>query len=387
MRLREMFGTRFGTKQMGGVNPVPERERTTPSREPQARDSGFTLREPNKPRTTSLINEAHKRKSGAGAMITCDHLCRQVSQGSTRLRNAVVGRFVPHTLVLVFHRVVPEDRSDPLRRRLTSADFDQQLTWLRKLAPVVSLDTLADQMRTGHLPRRQVVITFDDGYRDNRYVAAPILRSHGLPATFYLTSGWIGTARRWWWDEVEARLLASVQRPGRTFEVKRTELARNIHATCSQLRPLHPEERDRRLLEIGAEPPPADPMDLAMSWEEAREMARMGFTLGAHSMHHPALSALDEQTARVEMLESRRMLEDRLGQPVTHFAYPYDEAMRRRRQVPAFLERIARESGFQTAGTVVADTVTRWTNPLAMPRLVIGDWDLERFQQEVLQYI
>lgn len=320
-------------------------------------------------------------------MITCDHLCRQVSQGSTRLRNAVVGRFVPHTLVLVYHRVVPEDRSDPLRRRLSSADFDQQLTWLRKLAPVVSLDTLTDQLQTGSLPRRQVVITFDDGYRDNRYVAAPILQSHGLPATFYLTAGWIGTGRRWWWDEVEARLLASVHRAGRGVCVKREELSRSIHEICSQLRPLHPAERDRRLQEIGVEPPPAHPMDLAMSWEEAREMARMGYTLGAHSMHHPALSALDEETARIEMLESRRVLEDRLGQPVTHFAYPYDEVMRRRRQVPAFLERIAREAGFQTAGTVVADTVTRWTNPLAMPRLVIGDWDLERFQQEVLQYI
>ena len=344
------------------------------------------------PRIANLIknepsNEAQKKRVKAAKMISCDHLCRQVSQGSTRLRNVVVGRFVPHTLVLVFHRVVPEDRSDPLRRRLSSTDFDQQLSWLRKLAPVVSLDTLNDQLHSGHLPHRQVVITFDDGYRDNRYVAAPILQSHGLPATFYLTAGWIGTERRWWWDEVEARLLTAVVRSGRGIDVKRTELSRRIHEICSQLRPLHPAERDRRLIEIGVEPPPADPMDLAMSWEEAREMARMGFTLGAHSMHHPALSALDEETARIEMRESRRVLEERLGQPVRHFAYPYDEVMRRRRQVPAFLERIARESGFQTAGTVVADSVTRWTNPLAMPRLVVGDWNLERFQQEVLQYL
>ncbi len=322
-------------------------------------------------------------------MILTDHLGRQVTRESTRLRYAVMGRFVPRTLILAYHRVVPDDWRDPLRMRLTAAGFEKQLCWLSSYCPVVSLDTLAEQLRKGSLPRRQVVITFDDGYRDNRICAAPVLRRLGLPATFYLTGGWIGASRRSWWDEVEARLLTVSEREGeREFsEAKQRELCRVVHRTCSELRPLPPAERDRRLAALGAEPAPPHPLELPMSWDEAREMAAMGFTLGAHSMDHPALSGLDEELARREISESKRVLEEQLGQRVAHFAYPYDEAMRRRRRVPAFLEQISRSVGLETAGTVVAEPVTRWSNPQALPRMVVGDWSLDRFQHEIARFI
>jgi len=105
-------------------------------------------------------------------------------------------------LVLTYHRVGrPTGVHDhPGLFSATEEQLDEQLRFLARNVEVVSGDELPDALtqRRG----RRVALTFDDGYRDNYELAYPALRAHGLPATFFLATGFIDRPRVAWWDEI-----------------------------------------------------------------------------------------------------------------------------------------------------------------------------------------
>lgn len=280
------------------------------------------------------------------------------------------------TRILLYHRVSPQADDDLLQMQVSCRHFEAHLAWLSAHYSVISLNTLARQLSAGRVPDRQVVITFDDGYRDNRHYAAELLRHYRLPATFFLTAGVIGGSRRFWWDEVAARLRAAAVRDPAV-------LAQRVWTACSELRPLPGAQRDTLITGIGDAPPPPHPDELPMTWEEAGEIARMGLTVGAHTLTHPALSDLHAEEARQEIAGSRRVLEERLGSPIRHFCYPYDERIRWGRSVPPSLLRLVREAGYETASTVISGGLHRSVDPLALPRLAVQNWSLDRFIEEI----
>lgn len=170
--------------------------------------------------------------------------------------------------VLMYHRVVQEARARPfcvpVRR------FEQQMNALATLQfRVLPLDDLVGRLHLGDpLPRRSVAITFDDGYVDTYQIAAPILARHQFAATVFLVADRMGGHSDW---------------------------------------------------DAGAAPAPL------MSWKQAAELARQGIRIGSHTCTHAVLPRLPDDRLRAEVLESRRVLEARLGTPVHHFAYPYAE--------------------------------------------------------------
>ena len=114
-------------------------------------------------------------------------------------------------IVLMYHRVAPAEY-DPWDSAVSPVRFDEQLAGLRRERELFPLPEFGSLLARGRLPARAAAITFDDGYACNALVAAPILRAHGLPATFFLTTGAIGTDREFWWDEL-ARLVVETQAP------------------------------------------------------------------------------------------------------------------------------------------------------------------------------
>ena len=105
-------------------------------------------------------------------------------------------------LVLGYHRIgAPGPGAhDTALWSATQDEFDRQLSFLKRRADVVSGDDLpaALEARRG----RHVALTFDDGYRDNHDLAYPVLRANGLPAVFFLTTGFLDRPRVAWWDEI-----------------------------------------------------------------------------------------------------------------------------------------------------------------------------------------
>ena len=167
-----------------------------------------------------------------------------------------------------------------------------QMTWLALAGYTsVSMDRyLAGRTGNQELPRKPVVITFDDGFADCVRYAVPVLKARGMTAVFFLVAGLMGGQSEW-------------------LRAKRGVA-----------------------LEL-------------MDWATAKRLAAEGFEIGAHSLTHPHLTALSEAECRAELTESRRVLEQGLGTEIRHLAYPYGSVDDR-------VMNLAGEAGYRTACSV-----------------------------------
>lgn len=122
-------------------------------------------------------------------------------------------RMAPSAVILAYHRVAAVG-VDPWGMCVSPPHFAEHLEVLRRHAHPLSLAELVRRHRTGRLPRRAVVVTFDDGYLDNLDTAAPMLARVDVPATVFLASGYLDAGGEFWWDELERYLLAPAALPG-----------------------------------------------------------------------------------------------------------------------------------------------------------------------------
>ncbi len=115
-------------------------------------------------------------------------------------------------LIFLYHRVA-ELESDPFEQALTPQRFEEHVEVLKKYAHPISLTGLFAALSAGRVPRRSVVITFDDGYADNLYTAMPILEKHGVPATVFVSTSPVRTQTEFFWDTLERIFLGSTPIP------------------------------------------------------------------------------------------------------------------------------------------------------------------------------
>src|SRR5215212_5224770 len=118
------------------------------------------------------------------------------------------------TLILLYHRVA-KLHSDLWSLAVTPEHFAEHLEVLRQYAHPIRLQHLPQALSDGNIPNRSVVVTFDDGYADNLHSAKPLLKRYDIPATFFLTTGYVGKEREFWWHELERLLLQPGTLPGR----------------------------------------------------------------------------------------------------------------------------------------------------------------------------
>jgi peptidoglycan/xylan/chitin deacetylase (PgdA/CDA1 family) len=91
--------------------------------------------------------------------------------------------------------------------------FAEHLEILRTRYGPMRLQELTKRLQSGPLPRRKIVVTFDDGYADSLLNAKPLLERHEIPATVFVTSGNVGQEREFWWDELDRVFLHSGRLP------------------------------------------------------------------------------------------------------------------------------------------------------------------------------
>jgi peptidoglycan/xylan/chitin deacetylase (PgdA/CDA1 family) len=270
-------------------------------------------------------------------------------------------------LTLNYHRV-GDWTGQPWDRTLWSATaeaFDAQLAVLARDAEVIAPDDVDAAVRSGRRGRR-VLITFDDGYRDNWEIAFPLLRRHGLPATFFLTTGFLDRPHVAWWDE-----LAWMVRRGGGDPADHDATIASLCARYKQL----PAERAAELLdEIAAQTgagrcPPAEAAELWMTWDHARELRDGGMRIGGHTVTHPLLSRVSVERQEGEIAGCARRLERELGAPMTWFAYPVGS----RDTFTAETQRILAAHGVELAFSFYGGfgRFARW-DPLDVPRVHVG---------------
>lgn len=230
--------------------------------------------------------------------------------------------------VLMFHRVT--DRPDSMfPDEMHAHRFDMVCNWLVKDFNVLPLDEAAVRLKAGRLPARSLCITFDDGYADNHEVALPILKRHGLNATFFISTGFLDGGRMWNDSLIEAvRACNRAELDLASLGLGRHRLGsaeeRRQTAVCL-IRQLKYQSVDQRLETVERVADLAGvtlPTDLMMNSHQVGGLRRAGMQIGAHTISHPILSKLDEATARAEIMGSKDYLEQLLGERIGLFAYP-----------------------------------------------------------------
>jgi peptidoglycan/xylan/chitin deacetylase (PgdA/CDA1 family) len=217
-------------------------------------------------------------------------------------------------IVVAFHRVTDELPGDPIT--CSSAKFEKFCEFFLEHFRVISLSEQISANRARADTGGTLSITFDDGYQDNFEVAAPILRRLRLPATFFVTTGFIGTDMVPSWD----RHLA---------------------------------------------PPPR-----WMDWDQVRSLASQGFEIGSHTHSHLDLGTADVPTVREELQASQHKLLQELGHTARLFAYPFGG----RENISVRSRELVREAGFICCAACFGGVNAPTADPFDLKRIGIAEW-------------
>jgi len=254
--------------------------------------------------------------------------------GLTKVLEALPGR--ASLLILNYHRIGDPTLTpyDPGLYSCSATEFDWQIAWLHQRFPIINLDDAIDIVHGRATPSKtSILLTFDDGYRDNYVEAFPVLRKHGVSATFFLPTLFVGSHRLPWWDEI-AYLVKAAKGTRLTLTYPETEefdlmIAERSTAIFDILRFfLRAAEADteRFLRELeaatGVQRPGEDAARCFMDWDEVREMQAAGMCFGSHTHTHEILGRLPYERQVDELRISRQILERELGREIDSLAYP-----------------------------------------------------------------
>ncbi|MGH7380648.1 MAG: polysaccharide deacetylase family protein [Candidatus Methylomirabilales bacterium] len=325
----------------------------------------------------------------------------KTAMGETLLRTGIWERYLTSmarrgaALVLTYHRVIEKwdrtlDYSQP-GLVVTADTFHRQLQFLRRYFDIVPLSSLISDFEfriskcsdfrdaqsanpqsairnpqsslnspLSTLSRPFCSITFDDGWRDNYEIAFPILQKHGVPATVFLTTDFIGTNRAFWHTELmyllmhgelsRFKLTQYVLDPYPTpvrlglMRLAHMEQAPDAHdvdplieavkATCDE------PTTDQLIGDVGnalgVRRPLFPDRSFFLDWGQVTEMAGAGIEMGSHGCTHRILTRIKLQDAGNELVRSKAEIERHTGQEVKHFAFPDGAA---NRDLMAFVEK------------------------------------------------
>jgi len=210
--------------------------------------------------------------------------------------------------VLMYHKVSPGKKE---KYRISPERFISQMEYLSKRGyQTISSDELLGVVRKRRiLPEKPVLLTFDDGYRDNFTYAYPILKRYNFRATIFLVTQYIGKKDGWGKGKEEI-----------------------------------------------------------LSWEEIGKMRKEGFSFGSHTHTHPNLLKLSRDKVLSEIRDSKRILEERLGEPIKFFAYPYGKFNSQIRDM-------VKEAGYLGAFSTLPGKNGIDEDPFLLRRILIRGYD------------
>ena len=240
--------------------------------------------------------------------------------------------------IFLFHGVVTAHRHavrNYTRKHLDVATLTAILDELCAAGTPVSLpDILAATVEHRPLPPGAFAITFDDGFANNATIAAPILRARSLPATFYVTTGFLESDGASWTDMIEYAVErtsrvrldlpgARARRAGSGGE--KIALLERIRAFVKGRSDVDPYAYAREVWrQLGVTAMTLDPeLDAKLTWKQVRQLDEDPlFTVGGHGHTHRILEFLDDAALEDEIATSTRTLAAHLGHPVDHYSYP-----------------------------------------------------------------
>ncbi len=284
--------------------------------------------------------------------------------------------------ILIYHRV-PEEADPLLPGVVDAARFELQMSILGNLFNVLPLSEAVQRMKHGTLPSRAACVTFDDGYADNFKVALPILRRQNIPATFFISTGYLDGGIMF-----NDKVIETVRR----LESNRLDLSESglgVHALENHEQRLQAignllsgmkykpmEERHRIMDDIADSAGLKFPDDIMMTRDEVRGLHDAGMEIGGHTVNHPILSKLEAAAARMEIAKGVEHLQEITGKPVKLFAYP--NGIPGVDYMPEHV-RMVEEMGFEAAFTTAKGVAKGGCDLFQLPRFTPWDVDLSLF--------
>lgn len=281
--------------------------------------------------------------------------------------------------ILMYHSVMedPAQHIDSLGGIIHSrSQFRSQMELLARNYHPVSLEDLVRTLRAGDvLPKRSVVITFDDGYTDNYEVAMPILNEIGIPAVFYVTIDCIENRKLPWPSRVRyafrtTKLPNWTDSQGKSWNLRSPQSREQAFLLacdqCCQLSGTAQEEFVTQVEHQLEARVPSEWGSLIMTYDQVRGLLRNGHIVGSHTMTHPNMAQINERDAETELFESKRRLEGELKLSVSHFSYPCPALS------PHWSQRTvgqSRAAGYSSAVTTNGGVVRTGDDPLSLKRI------------------
>jgi len=250
------------------------------------------------------------------------------------------------SVVLTYHGVLSgtDDTNDFLNHNFVAEEaFDRHLRFITSHYRPISLkDLVACYRRNVAPPPRSIALTFDDGFANNCTVAFPLLRRYSIPFTVFLTTELIDRPGAQLWTERVKRAVYLYPEGSVTIRLLDREFACDLRSPAARedsarrilqiLKRQAPHVRDESVekIETVCGRPPLATADgeryTFLTWTQVKDMAAAGVEFGSHTVSHPILTTLDDETLARELRHSKEQIEEALGVECYAFAYPNGSA-------------------------------------------------------------
>ena len=232
-------------------------------------------------------------------------------------------------IILCGHRVADDDEG--CLQGLKPSWLAEQLDYLSRHYHFLSLSKLLDcYEQRQSIPSNSVVITFDDGFRDNFTNAYPILQQYHVPATVFLATGCVSSGDLPWPQQVgylfqntKVDRLCHTTTKEKSVTLKSPRDRNTVRTTVRKVLGEMPRvERERSIVELSELLQVKIPRDRMLTWDQVKTMQEGGIEFGAHSFSHPWMALLAPEEARWEMEASLHDIQHRCGMPRPPFVFP-----------------------------------------------------------------
>lgn len=224
------------------------------------------------------------------------------------------------------------DTDDVCRDEAISVEqFDWQMRLLSRVFNIIPLKQAIAAMENGTLPKRAVVLTFDDGYENNLSVALPVLQKYRVPATFFITASAVQQGVMWndlvkeaiyRCDKAELNMPElGLEQVGICSTAEKSEL---IDQLLEKLKAMRLQQQREAVALICQRTGITPERRLMLTEQQLRQFASTeGVTVGCHTFYHPMLSVCSQDEVMADLQASKAYLQEIVGEPVDYFAYPY----------------------------------------------------------------
>jgi len=293
--------------------------------------------------------------------------------------------------ILVFHSI--SERGVFSDNRVSPAFFEQVVRYLKKRYQIVPLKRMVSRLKAGgSIPTDWIVLTFDDGYKDNMEIALPVLKNYAATGTFYITFDVLAGKKIFFYDRIQYLIdntpleTVIIDINGKKCHFKITNQVQKDEAVIRMVLAIRGEKQDfqeefikglQKKCMIALE---QELFSIYLDSDDIHTLSSTGMEIGSHTISHPNLLTLSHSELFDEIQNSRRSLEKLAGREISAFSYPYGKRNAFNRKVKAQVK----DSGYSSSVTTLYGFVYSETDSYELPRIGVRESQLTRLKVNLM---